>query len=159
MGSDRKSKEEKKSKKRATTNSSASEDEGRSKRQRSGEREERKKRSDRKEEKKNKKSHKHRSGKEEKSKDKHKSKHHKGEDHLKNEFPKLSSDDYFSKNNEFATWLKEEKNMFFSELSSESARELFSVFVKDWNNRRLELRYYEGIVSAPRSAHNWKIKQ
>ncbi|GKV29334.1 hypothetical protein SLE2022_221390 [Rubroshorea leprosula] len=158
MGSDRKSKEEKKSKKRATTYSSASEDEGRSKRRRSGEREERKKRSDKKEEKKNKKSHKHRSGKEEKSKDKHKSKHHKGEDHLKNGFQKLSSDDYFSKNNEFATWLKEEKNMFFSELSSESARELFSVFVKDWNNQRLELRYYEGIVSGPRSAHNWKIK-
>lgn len=73
-------------------------------------------------------------------------------------FQELSNDDYFLKNNEFATWLKEEKDVFFSDLSSESAREMFSSFVKAWNNQTLESRYYEGIVTGPRSAHKWKIK-
>ncbi|OMO63698.1 hypothetical protein COLO4_32235 [Corchorus olitorius] len=96
---------------------------------------------------------------EKKSKEKHKSKHHKGDRHLKHGFQELSNDDYFSKNNEFATWLKEEKRVFFSDLSSETARELFSDFVKDWNNQKLGSQYYEGIVSGPRTAHNWKIRQ
>ncbi|KAF3436938.1 hypothetical protein FNV43_RR19691 [Rhamnella rubrinervis] len=74
------------------------------------------------------------------------------------EIQELSNDDYFSKSNEFATWLKEEKDVFFSDLSSESAREMFSGFVKAWNNHTLESRYYEGIASGPRSAHKWKIK-
>ena len=77
----------------------------------------------------------------------------------KHGFQELSSDDYFSKNNEFAAWLKEEKHVFFSDLSSESARELFSNFVEDWNNQKLGSQYYEGIASGPRTAHNWKIKQ
>ncbi|PPS16236.1 hypothetical protein GOBAR_AA04344 [Gossypium barbadense] len=100
------------------------------------------------------------SGSEEKKlKEKHKSKHHKGDRHSKHGFQELSNDDYFSKNNEFATWLKEEKRVFFSDLSSESARELFADFVKDWNNQKLGSQYYEGIASGPRTAHNWKIKQ
>lgn len=74
------------------------------------------------------------------------------------QFQELSSDDYFSKNNEFSTWLKEEKNVFFSDLSSESSRELFSDFIKVWNAQKLESRYYEGIASGPRTAHHWKIK-
>lgn len=77
---------------------------------------------------------------------------------LKHEVQQLSSDDYFSKNNEFATWLKEEKNVFFSDLSSESAHELFLDFAKAWNNQKLESRYYEGIASGPRTSHRWKIK-
>ncbi|OUZ99520.1 hypothetical protein BVC80_531g18 [Macleaya cordata] len=75
----------------------------------------------------------------------------------KHEFQELSNDDYFSKNNEFATWLKEERGVFFSDLSSEAARELFLGFIKDWNNQKLESRYYEGITTGPRTAHNWKI--
>ncbi|KAK9907120.1 hypothetical protein M0R45_002432 [Rubus argutus] len=158
MGSDRKSEEKKKSRKRRS--SSASEDEGKGKRQRTVEDEDRKSRkSDRKEKSKDKKrSHKHHSDKEKKSKDKHKSKHHKGDRHLNIEIQELSGDDYFSKNNEFSTWLKEEKDVFFSDLSAESSRKLFSDFVKAWNKRKLESRYYEGIATAPRSAHNWKIK-
>lgn len=74
------------------------------------------------------------------------------------EIQELSGDDYFSKNNEFSTWLKEEKDVFFSDLSAEDARKLFSGFVKAWNKKKLEIRYYEGINTAPRSAHNWKIK-
>ncbi|XP_073002400.1 uncharacterized protein [Typha latifolia] len=103
------------------------------------------------------KSHKHsrnRDGKEKVSKDKRK---HRRKD-VDSEFEELSKDDYFSKNNEFATWLKEEKGIYFSDLSSESARDLFSSFVKEWNNRKLQSQYYKGIASAPRTAHNWKIK-
>jgi len=77
----------------------------------------------------------------------------------KQEVQVLSNDDYFSKNNEFATWLKEEKNVFFSDLSSESAHEHFSYFVKAWNDQKLETRYYEGISSGPRTSHNWKIRK
>ncbi|KAK6229045.1 hypothetical protein SCA6_017996 [Theobroma cacao] len=186
MGSDRKLKE-KKSKKRSTySSSSASEDEGREKRQRRGEEEEWKsrKKDSKKEKRKDKKSHKHSSDKEKKPKEKGKRKHHKGDRtlgdfgectvgicseicvtelwpfcFLRKHFQELSNDDYFSKNNEFATWLREEKHVFFSDLSSESARELFSDFVIDWNNQKLGSQYYEGIASGPRTAHNWKIKQ
>ncbi|KAJ7948951.1 protein PXR1 isoform X2 [Quillaja saponaria] len=159
MGSDRKSKE-KKSKRRSY--SSDSEDEGKRKRQRTVDDDERKKRKDdKKEKRKDKKSHKHskhHSDKEKKSKDRLKTKRNKGDRHTKMEIQELSIDDYFLKNNEFATWLKEEKNVFFSELSSESARQLFSDFVSAWNSRKLEPQYYEGIASGPRTAHNWKIK-
>ncbi|XVE63306.1 hypothetical protein DITRI_Ditri07aG0009500 [Diplodiscus trichospermus] len=155
MGSDRK---EMKRKKQSNYSSSTSEDEGREKRQRREERKSRKKK-EKKEKRKDKKSHKHSSDKEKKSKEKHKSKHHKGEHHSKHGFQELSSDDYFSKNNEFAMWLKEEKHVFFSDLSSESARELFSDFVEDWNNLKLRSEYYVGIASGPRTAHNWRIKQ
>ncbi|PWZ20030.1 hypothetical protein Zm00014a_014250 [Zea mays] len=73
-------------------------------------------------------------------------------------FKEISKDDYFAKNNEFATWLKEEKGKYFSDLSSESARDLFLKFVKQWNKGKLPSQYYEGITSGPRSAHNWNIK-
>ncbi|RDX70562.1 hypothetical protein CR513_50179 [Mucuna pruriens] len=151
MGSDRKSKR---------TSPSQREDEKKSKRQRTVEDEERKKRKrEKKEERKDKKSHKHSKEKSDKGKvkDKHRSKHSKGNAHM--EFQELSKDDYFAKNNEFATWLKEEKNVFFSDLLSESARELFSDFVKAWNKGKLDSHYYEGIATGPRTSHNWKIKK
>ncbi|KAL8255198.1 hypothetical protein R6Q59_033419 [Mikania micrantha] len=84
-----------------------------------------------------------------------------GEDPRPNEisnFKELSDADYFSKNNEFATWLKDERDIFFSDLSSDSARKLFTKFVKDWNNKKLDSKYYDGIETGPRSSHNWKIK-
>ncbi|PRQ30528.1 hypothetical protein RchiOBHm_Chr5g0025651 [Rosa chinensis] len=149
MGSDRKPEEKKKSRKRSS--SSPAQDEGKGKRHRTVEDEDRKSRKSDKKDKKR--SHKH-SDKEKKTKDKHRSKHR----HLNIEIQELSGDDYFSKNNEFSTWLKEEKDVFFSDLSAESARQLFSDFVKAWNKKKLESRYYEGIETAPRSAHNWKIK-
>ncbi|XP_050370255.1 style cell-cycle inhibitor 1 [Argentina anserina] len=149
MGSDRKSEEKKKSRKRSF--SSASEDEGKGKRHRGVADEDRKSRKSDKKDKKR--SHKH-SDKEKKTKDKHRSKHRP----LNIEIQELSGDDYFSKNNEFSTWLKEEKDVFFSDLSAESARKLFSDFVKAWNKKKLKIKYYEGIQIAPRSAHNWKIK-
>ncbi|XP_004488790.1 style cell-cycle inhibitor 1-A [Cicer arietinum] len=149
MGSDRKSK------RNSYSSPSESEEEKKSKRERTIDDEEKK---NRKREKKEKRKHsKDKSDKEKKLKDKHKSKRSKGEGNM--EFQELSSDDYFAKNNEFATWLKEEKNVFFSDLLSESARELFAEFVKAWNRGKLESNYYEGIASAPRTSHNWKIKK
>ncbi|KAE9585036.1 hypothetical protein Lal_00017818 [Lupinus albus] len=155
MGSDRKSK------RTNYSSQSESEDEKKSKRQRTVEDEDKKHRKrEKKEKKKEKKSHKHskeKSDKGKKSKDTHKSKRNKGDDHV--EFQELSKDDYFAKNNEFATWLKEEKNVFFSDLLSDSAHEMFSDFVKAWNRGKLQSHYYEGIASAPRTSHNWKIKK
>lgn len=103
------------------------------------------------------KSHKHSSTRHEKDK-KSKEKHKHRVKNLNLEVKELSKDDYFAKNNEFSTWLKEEKGIYFSDLSSEDTRGLFSKFVKAWNNQKLDIRYYEGIATAPRTAHNWKIK-
>ncbi|XP_019057493.1 PREDICTED: luc7-like protein 3 [Tarenaya hassleriana] len=159
MGGERSPREKRRSRKRSD-DSASSDDGGRGKRHRGSEKDEEKSRRSDKEKRKDRKSLKHRSDKEKKSKDKHKKKHRKGDSRAKNGgFPELSGEDYFSKNNEFAAWLKEEKGTYFADLTSESARELFSGFVKAWNRGRLEPRYYEGITSAPRTAHNWKIKQ
>ncbi|XP_030471597.2 style cell-cycle inhibitor 1 [Syzygium oleosum] len=147
MDSERRSRDEKKSR-----------DERKRKRHRTEEGEENESvKSDKKEKGKDRKSHKRRSDKEKKSRD-NEGKHKRKDRHTKHDFPELSSDDYFLKNNEFATWLKEERDIFFSDLSAESARELFSEFIKEWNRGKLESRYYEGIASGQRTAHNWKIK-
>ncbi|CAH9125034.1 unnamed protein product [Cuscuta epithymum] len=152
---------EKKKHRRSSEHYSSQEDEVKSKRHKreegdKEERREKKKGSSRKE-----KSHtssKHRSDKE-KSGEKHKSKSHKHKGSSKLKFEELSKDDYFLKNNEFASWLKEKKNMFFMDLSSEAAHELFMDFVKEWNKGKLASEYYEGILTGPRSSHNWNIKQ
>ncbi|XP_068657438.1 style cell-cycle inhibitor 1-A [Aristolochia californica] len=149
MGSDERS--------RKRRSPSVSEEEGRKKRRRKEDREDKRKR--KKEKEKGKKSHKHSkhdSDRGTKSIDKHDHKHSKRTHH--SDFEEISSNDYFSKNNEFSTWLKEEKGIFFSDLSSDDARKLFSRFVKDWNRQKLPSRYYEGIKTGPRSAHSWKIR-
>ncbi|XP_015075006.1 style cell-cycle inhibitor 1-B isoform X2 [Solanum pennellii] len=156
MGSDRKRKEEKMKHKRNSP--SSPKDEGRSKRQKIKGDEETSKDKSRKEKHKSHKS-KRRSNEGRESGEKHKSKSHKHKDKLKIKFEELSKDDYFSKNNEFATWLKDKKKLFFSDLSSESARDLFSDFVKEWNKGKLDIQYYEGITTAPRSSHAWNIKK
>ncbi|PWA76751.1 hypothetical protein CTI12_AA229910 [Artemisia annua] len=99
----------------------------------------------------------HSEGKSE-EKSKHKSKHHKHDRREISNFKELSDADYFLKNNEFSTWLKDEKDTFFSDLSSESARKLFSKFVKRWNDKKLDSKYYDGIATAQRSSHSWKLK-
>ncbi|XP_042395713.1 style cell-cycle inhibitor 1-A-like [Zingiber officinale] len=107
-------------------------------------------------EKKRDKSHKHSrsgDGKGKKSKEKHK-RSKKDSD----SFEELSKDDYFSKSNEFATWLKEKRGIYFSDLTSDKAREIFISFVKEWNKGNLQPQYYKGISTGPRTAHNWKIK-
>eukprot|EP00252_Welwitschia_mirabilis_P019561 TRINITY_DN4555_c0_g1_i7.p1 TRINITY_DN4555_c0_g1~~TRINITY_DN4555_c0_g1_i7.p1 ORF type:complete len:169 (-),score=34.58 TRINITY_DN4555_c0_g1_i7:688-1194(-) len=71
----------------------------------------------------------------------------------------LSEEDYYSKNNEFSTWLKEDRGLFFSRLSSEEARQLFQAFVKAWNKGELPSVYYQGINSGPRTDHNWRLRK
>nr|BAH79966.1 hypothetical protein [Oryza sativa Indica Group] len=66
------------------------------------------------------------------------------------DFKEISKDDYFAKNKEFATWSKDENGKFFSDLSSESARDLFEKFVKTWKKRKLPSQYSEGITCGPR---------
>ncbi|KAK6149532.1 hypothetical protein DH2020_017057 [Rehmannia glutinosa] len=99
------------------------------------------------------------SDKDKKSSGKHKDKGRKNDKPSKLNIQELSNDDYFSKNNEFAKWLKEEREIFFSDLSSDSARELFTEFVAEWNNQELEPQYYEGIATGPRTSHKWNIKK
>lgn len=55
-------------------------------------------------------------------------------------------------------WLKEAKGVFFSSLSSEETHKEFAKFVEVWNAGRLTPKYYQGIKSAPRTAHKWGIK-
>ncbi|KAL1815024.1 hypothetical protein ACET3Z_017598 [Daucus carota] len=145
MGSERKSKEEDDKTKKKRTRHSSPQDAGRSKKRKtSPEKSSTKK--------------KHKSHKEMKSETKHKDKHHKRDRHSKVDIEKISSSDYFKKNNEFSTWLKEEKGVFFSDLSADSAREKFLKFVEKWNKGKLPSQYYEGISTGPRTSHNWKIK-
>ncbi|KVI10257.1 DNA topoisomerase 1 isoform X2 [Cynara cardunculus var. scolymus] len=151
MGGDRKSK-----KKRSPT-SYSSEDEGKKKRHRSSETKSDKKEKDSQRKHKSRKSSSIKEKKPE-EKHKHKHKHHKHDRRVISNFKELSDADYFLKNNEFSTWLKDERDTFFSDLSSESARKLFAEFVNDWNNKKLDSKFYDGIVTAPRSSHNWKIK-
>ncbi|XP_062224646.1 style cell-cycle inhibitor 1-A-like [Phragmites australis] len=122
----------------------------------------RKSRDDREEDRRKKKKSKHSDrdkGKERGSKERHSKEKEKSKRKYKDAgFKEISKDDYFAKNNEFATWLKEEKGKYFSDLSSESACDLFLKFVKERNKGKLPSQYYEGITSGPRSAHNWNIK-
>lgn len=37
----------------------------------------------------------------------------------------IGKDDYFAKNTEFTTWLREHRNKFFNELDSDETRALF----------------------------------
>lgn len=50
-----------------------------------------------------------------------------------------------SQNSEFQTWLHEERDTHFNELSGEKARSYFKKFVKKWNEDRLPKKYYKGI--------------
>ncbi|KAH0453570.1 hypothetical protein IEQ34_017894 [Dendrobium chrysotoxum] len=158
MGNERKSR-----KRRSSLSPSIDDDKDRARKfkKRDGEKEKKTRKEEDKERKKrrrDKKSREHsdsREGKEGKTRERHK---HRRKQADKEGFKELSDEDYFSKNNEFSTWLKEERGIYFSDLSSEAARDLFSSFIKAWNKQKLQPWYYEGIASAPRTAHNWKIK-
>ncbi|KAI3905619.1 hypothetical protein MKX01_036528 [Papaver californicum] len=104
-----------------------------------------------------KKSHKHSKHSDKKVKKSEENREHTHHRHNLLPGKELSKEDYFAKNNEFSTWLKEEKRKFFSDLSSEASHDLFLDFIKVWNKGKLEERYYKGISTAPRTAHNWKI--
>ncbi|EJD03527.1 uncharacterized protein FOMMEDRAFT_83603 [Fomitiporia mediterranea MF3/22] len=72
----------------------------------------------------------------------------------------LQDSDYYLKNAEFRSWLKEEKDIFFDELSGEKARSYFRKFVKAWNRGKLPKSYYshENALIQPaasQTAYRW----
>ncbi|CAG8534973.1 1599_t:CDS:2 [Ambispora gerdemannii] len=76
--------------------------------------------------------------------------------------PQISEDDYYSKSTEFRTWLREEKQKYFDEMSSHQTRKYFRKFVRAWNKDKLDKKYYDGIRSsqvnsAESTRYKWKI--
>jgi len=57
----------------------------------------------------------------------------------------ITSDDFFTKSEEFRVWLKLSENVFFEDLTSKEARKMFDKeFVKDYNKGKLTSMYYDG---------------
>ncbi|OJA09388.1 hypothetical protein AZE42_06821 [Rhizopogon vesiculosus] len=76
------------------------------------------------------------------------------DNHLPQGVSPISEADYFLKNTEFRIWLKEEKNKYFDELSSEKARSYFRKFAKAWNRGKLSKSLYYDAESHIASAAN-----
>ncbi|KAI5082194.1 hypothetical protein GOP47_0001937 [Adiantum capillus-veneris] len=70
----------------------------------------------------------------------------------------LTEDDYYEKNKEFSTWLRDERGLYFSNLSADDTRRLFLDFMQAWNSGTVSNRLYGGIQSAARTDHKWNIK-
>ncbi|KAK9830029.1 hypothetical protein WJX72_009298 [[Myrmecia] bisecta] len=72
----------------------------------------------------------------------------------------INEDDYFAKNPEFSTWLRDERGQFFNELSADETHALFKDYVKAWNSRKLPARHYAGIVGSAmrRTTHQWGLR-
>ncbi|KAL6776925.1 hypothetical protein ACKKBF_B19520 [Auxenochlorella protothecoides x Auxenochlorella symbiontica] len=72
-------------------------------------------------------------------------------------FPLLSEDDYFQRNAELSTWLRDSKQIFFSDLDSETAHAFFRDFVREWNSGALPSKFYTGIAAAAtqRTGYTW----
>ncbi|KAG6380645.1 hypothetical protein JVT61DRAFT_5011 [Boletus reticuloceps] len=68
--------------------------------------------------------------------------------------PPISESDYFVKNTEFRVWLKDEKDKYFDELSSEKARSYFRKFVRAWNKGRLSKGLYHDAAAMVGPAAN-----
>jgi hypothetical protein len=56
----------------------------------------------------------------------------------------ISSEDYFTKSEEFRVWLKLSKHRSFEEMDTNEAQELFLEFCDLWNSQRLPEMYYDG---------------
>jgi len=79
---------------------------------------------------------------------------------LPNGVSQISESDYFLKSDEFIVWLKDEKNKYFDELTSEKSHKYFRRFVKAWNKGRLPKSLYSGVErsSQPRTtAYKWSF--
>ncbi|KAJ5072609.1 style cell-cycle inhibitor 1 [Anaeramoeba ignava] len=114
--------------------------------------------------------HKHKKHKHSKSKSKSKSKSNSNLNlnlKLLNQIPEnfvpISKENYFNKHDEFAMWLKQEKNIFFDDESSKKTHKLFEEFVEEWNSRKLDPIYYSQIdpliLRGQRTSHKWNIKE
>ncbi|EJD40429.1 hypothetical protein AURDEDRAFT_90991 [Auricularia subglabra TFB-10046 SS5] len=73
--------------------------------------------------------------------------------------PRISESDYFLKSDEFRIWLKDEKDRYFDELSSDKARKYFKKFVKAWNRGQLSRRLYAGVdpTEVKQTAYKWSF--
>jgi len=74
----------------------------------------------------------------------------------------ISEGDYYSKSVEFSVWLREEKDIFFQDLTTEQARAKFSLFVEKWNAGELREKYYKGMNSSSvepstRTKYKWNF--
>ncbi|KZT01172.1 uncharacterized protein LAESUDRAFT_664574 [Laetiporus sulphureus 93-53] len=72
----------------------------------------------------------------------------------------ISESDYFLKSDEFRLWLKDEKDKYFDELSSDKARKYFRKFVKAWNRGKLPKSMYAGIdipSASSQTAYRWSF--
>jgi len=70
----------------------------------------------------------------------------------------ISESDYFLKSDEFRIWLKEEKDKYMDELSSERSRRYFRKFVKAWNRGKLSKSIYQGAIEkAPTTGYKWNF--
>lgn len=70
----------------------------------------------------------------------------------------LTEEDYYEKNKEFSAWLKQEHELYFSNLSADDARRLFLDFVRAWNSGKLSEKLYSGVHSTSRTDHKWQFK-
>lgn len=73
---------------------------------------------------------------------------------------KISDDDYFIRNPELSVWLRDEKNIFFSDIDTATAKVHFSEFVRLWNAGRLPDKYYIGTAAntVQRTGYAWSFK-
>ncbi|KAF9787121.1 hypothetical protein BJ322DRAFT_1053661 [Thelephora terrestris] len=70
----------------------------------------------------------------------------------------ISESDYFLKSDEFRVWLKEEKDRYMDELSSDKSRRYFRKFIKAWNRGKLSKSIYQGATEkAPTTRHRWNF--
>ncbi|KAF9651925.1 hypothetical protein BDM02DRAFT_3138313 [Thelephora ganbajun] len=70
----------------------------------------------------------------------------------------ISESDYFLKSDEFRIWLKDEKDRYMDELSSEKSRRYFRKFVKAWNRGKLSKSIYQGAIEkAPTTGYKWNF--
>jgi hypothetical protein len=60
-------------------------------------------------------------------------------------YPILTEDDYFTRNTEFSSWLRQQKDIYFNDLDTETARRLFIDFTYLWNKGLLYGKYYHTI--------------
>lgn len=54
--------------------------------------------------------------------------------------------------------MKQEHELYFSNLSADDARRLFMDFVQAWNSGKLSEKLYSGIQSTTRTDHKWQFK-
>ncbi|KAH7060941.1 hypothetical protein BKA62DRAFT_424946 [Auriculariales sp. MPI-PUGE-AT-0066] len=71
---------------------------------------------------------------------------------------RISESDYFLKSDEFRVWLKDEKDRYMDELSTDKARKYFKKFVKAWNRGELASRLYSGVDSDTVRSHQTGYK-